>query len=153
MYPFNSVEDGDVGGAATHEAVDEGGDAPREPELEVFVEVGAQVVAVEPIEDLERLATRQDCQRNLLFILGQQVGHARRHLTLAVLDVERQSGGEASTQVAAEAVLHVQVHLLFVHVQHQRLRVERQVELVNECGQPVDLVAQSFRNLRNKYFV
>lgn len=135
------IADSNIVATRAHEAADEGSDAPREAELKVLVEVGAQVVTIEPVEDLEGLSARQHRSRHLLFILRQQIGHARCHLALAVLNVELQRSGKARTHITAKAILHVQVQLLFVHIQHQRLRVERQVELVHQRSQAVNFIA------------
>ena len=75
-YRFGVVlHDEGVGLASAHEPLNERRDAEGEAELDVFGEIGAEVVAVESVEHFEGLVARDHVQ-SLLLLLGRQ---HRRH--------------------------------------------------------------------------
>ncbi|ENN74987.1 hypothetical protein YQE_08444, partial [Dendroctonus ponderosae] len=131
-----------AGAAAAGEALEQRHHAVGEPELQVLVEVGAQIVAVEPIEDLEGLAARHHDVGGAAVGVRQERLHFGGHLRLALLHVHGQRGREAGAQVGAQPGLHVEVQLLLVDVEHERLGVEGQAELVHQRAQPPDLLGQ-----------
>ena len=61
--------------AAGHEPVEESSSSEREAEPNIFLEVCAQVVEMQMVQDLKSVSPREDVARHLLFLGRQQ----RRH--------------------------------------------------------------------------
>lgn len=57
-----------------HEALDQRSDAERKSEFDVFREIGAKVIAIEPIEDFKWLTARDHAYPQLL-LFSRQHGH------------------------------------------------------------------------------
>ena len=101
-----------------HEPVDEAADAQGELEAQVLLEVTAQVVAIEVIQHLECLSSRQNVPRDSLFLQRQQRRHALHHVLLLGLHVELEVGAEPGLEVAANTILDMMIQFALVDIHH-----------------------------------
>jgi len=93
------------------------------------------------IQHLECLVSRENVPGDGLFLQRQQGHHPLHHVLLLGLHVELEVGAQSGLQIAAHSVLKMTVQLGLEDIDHERVRVEGVVELVDEDRQPTDLLA------------